>query len=209
MTRILIIGASGATGQALLAQSLDAGYAVTALTRDRTKMTLSHDRLQIIVGDVLDTTVVDQAVAGQDAVLVLLSQPNLTSPSTLSSVGTQHIVQAMERHGVKRLISVTMLGLGTSRQNAPFLYNRVFVPLLLKHVIVDKQRQEEVIQASALDWTIVRPPRLTDDPAGTPYQVIVDGAGKVSKMPRGDLAQFMFGQIADAQYVRQAVVVGA
>lgn len=207
-TRILIIGATGATGRLVVEQALAAGHIVTTLVRDPAKLTIPQNRLQLIQGDVLDEQAVDTAVIGQDSVLILLSQPNLSVPSTVSSHGTRNIVQAMERHGVRRLVSVTMLGMGQSHKNAPFIYNRVFVPLVLKHVMVDKVRQEAVIQHSNLEWTIVRPPRLTDKPGNNGYQVIIDGAGTVSSLPRTDLAAFMVSQVADTRYVHQAVVVG-
>ncbi|MBC8160393.1 MAG: SDR family oxidoreductase [Roseiflexaceae bacterium] len=205
---ILIVGATGVTGRTLAEQALARGHHVTTLTRDPAKLAFSHAQLTVIPGDVLDPACVDAAVASQDAVLILLSQPSLNAPSTVSSAGTQHIVQAMERHGVRRLVSVTMLGIGASRKNASVLYNRLLVPLVLKHVMHDKQRQEDAIQHSALDWTIVRPPRLTDAAARAQFAVIADGPGTVNSMPRGDLAAFMLSQVADQRFVRQAVVVG-
>ena len=205
---ILIVGATGLTGRTLTEQALATGHHVTALTRNPAKLVISHGQLTVIQGDVLDTSCVDAAVANQDAVLILLSQPSLNAPSTVSSVGTQHIIRAMERHGVRRLVSVTMLGIGESRKNASFLYNRLFVPLLLKHVVSDKQRQEDAIHHSMLDWTIVRPPRLTDAPASAQFNVIADGPGTVTSLPRGDLASFMLSQVVDQRFLRQAVVVG-
>ncbi|MBC8074627.1 MAG: SDR family oxidoreductase [Chloroflexales bacterium] len=207
-TRVLVIGGTGATGRLVVEQALAEGHAVTALVRNPDKLAIAHQQLRLIQGDVLDLQAVDTAVAGQDSVLLLLSQPSLNTPSTVSSDGTQHVVQAMERHGVRRLVSVTMLGMGDSHKNAPFLYKRVFVPLLLKHVAVDKARQEAAIQRSSLEWTIVRPPRLTDEHGSGSYNVITTSAAKVSKLPRADLAAFMLAQVADTHYVRQAVVVG-
>lgn len=207
--KVLIIGATGAAGKLLVERTLAAGYVVTALVRSPEKLGLSHDRLQVLQGDALDIAAVEQAVVGQDAVFVLLSQPSLDTPSTVSSDATQLIVSAMERKGVRRLVCVTALGTGDSRQHAGFLYNRLIMPLVLKHVMVDKERQEAAIQGSTLlDWTIVRPPRLTDEPARGDYQLLTGGKSKVSKMARADLAAAMLDQLADGRYLHKAVVVG-
>jgi putative NAD(P)-binding protein len=72
----------------------------------------------------------------------------------------------------------------------------------------DKERQEEVIRRSHLDWNIVRPPRYTDKPESGEYLVIADSGGRVGKIGRADLANFMLGQLDDHSYVRKAVVVG-
>ena len=74
-------------------------------------------------------------------------------------------------------------------------------------MLEDKERQEEVIRRSSLDWTIVRPPRYTDEPEGGDYRVIADG-GRVGKIGRADLASFMLIQLDDHEYVRRAVMVG-
>jgi putative NADH-flavin reductase len=206
--KVLIIGATGPAGKILVEQTLAEGHSVTALVRNPEKLTINHDRLQVLQGDALDAEAVQRAVQGQDAVFVLISPPSLDKPSTVSSEATRTIVAAMEQAGVRRLVCVTALGLGNSKQNGNFLYNRLILPLVLKHVIVDKARQEEAIVASNLDWTIIRPARLTDEPARGEYLVLADAPGKVNKMARSDLAAAMLAHLNDPRYVRQAVVVG-
>ena len=115
----------------------------------------------------------------------------------------------MERHGVGRLVCVAILGTGDSGRRHGSLFYRLFVlGFFVRPMLEDKERQEEVIRGSRLDWTIVRPPRYTNEPQSGDYRMIGDGGGRVGKIGRADLADFVLGQLDDYSYVRRAVVVG-
>jgi len=102
--KIVIFGANGATGKILTKQALDAGHTVTAVTRHPEAFPLRDARLNVMGGDVFDLALVEQAVAGQDAVLSTLGVPFSRKPITLYSQGMVHIVQAMKHSGVRRVI---------------------------------------------------------------------------------------------------------
>jgi hypothetical protein len=130
---------------------------------------------------------VESAVCGQDAVVSVLGTPSPRKPSTLLAQGTKNVVEAMERHGVGRLVCVTILGTGDSGRRHGSLFYRFFVlKFFVRPMLEDKERQEEVIRRSSLDWTIVRPPRYTDKPRRGDYRVIGDGKGKVGKIGRAE-----------------------
>jgi hypothetical protein len=115
----------------------------------------------------------------------------------------------MERHGVSRLVCVTILGTNDSGRRHGSMFYRLFVlGFVVRPMLEDKEHQEEVIRRSNLEWTIVRPPRYTDEPRGGGYQVIADGGARDGKMGRADLADFMLHQLDDHSYVHKAVVVG-
>lgn len=206
--RVLVVGATGRTGRPLIKGALEQGHEVTAFARDPSKIEARHDRLRVARGDVLDAASVDKAVAGQEAVLSTLAQPRARMRTTLVSDGTKNVVAAMEGHGVRRFVCVTVLGAGDSKRHASFFYNRVASPFFLDRVLEDKERQEEVIRRSSLDWVMVRPPRLTDKPPRGDYRVLVDEPGVVSEISRADLADFVLTQLEDDRYLRRAPAVG-
>uniref|UniRef100_G1SIB6 Biliverdin reductase B n=1 Tax=Oryctolagus cuniculus TaxID=9986 RepID=G1SIB6_RABIT len=127
--KIAIFGATGNTGQTTLAQAVQAGYEVTVLVRDPSRLPKEGPKpAHVVVGDVLQAADVDKTVAGQDAVIVLLGTGNDLSPTTVMSEGTRNIVAAMKAHGVDKVVactsgsqpltgaySVTTDGRGTSR----------------------------------------------------------------------------------------------
>ena len=118
------------------------------------------------------------------------------------------LAESMRRRGVARLILLSALGVGDSRARAPLPFRLAFATML-RQVGKDKARAEEVVRASALDWTIIYPPALTDGPATGRYrhgeQLQLRGRASIS---RADVAHFMLAQLTDATYSRRAAIVG-
>ncbi|TAK84466.1 MAG: flavin reductase [Betaproteobacteria bacterium] len=118
--------------------------------------------------------------------------------------GTARLLEAMKANAVRRLLCVTGIGAGDSRGHGGFLYDRIFFPLLLKSVYADKDRQEALIRAADLDWTIVRPGFLTSGPLTRRYRVLTDLAGvSAGRISRADVAHFMLEELAANRYLRQ------
>src|SRR5947208_15260248 len=113
---IVIFGANGATGKILTKQALDAGHTVTAVTRHPEAFPLRDARLNVMGGDVFDLALVEQAVAGQDAVLSTLGVPCSRKSITLYSRGMATIVQQSEYSGVRRVVFVNSIGSGTDNE---------------------------------------------------------------------------------------------
>ena len=202
--KILVFGASGGTGRELVKQGLAQGHEVTAFVRDPAKIDdVHHANLSVLSGDVLEPADVGNAVAGQEAVLVAIGAgPKRT---TIRDEGTRTIVKAMQEAGVKRLVCMSSLGVGDSRKNLPFFTKHIVVGIFLRHPFADHERQEAVVRASSLDWTLVRPPHLKEGPHTGNYQhgfavttTYKDIEGWIS---RSDVADFMLKQIADDTYV--------
>ena len=103
---VAVFGATGRTGRLVVGKALDAGHRVTAFARDPSKLGASDERLRVVEGDVYDRVRVEEAVAGQDAVVSAVG-PVSTSPGDVQTEATKNIVAAMEKHGVRRLVSVT------------------------------------------------------------------------------------------------------
>lgn len=206
--RIFVIGATGATGQQIVERGLTQGHDITALVRNPDKFEMKHESLHVVKGDILDRGSLD-AVQQQDAVISSLGTRKISlEPVTLLSEGTKNLVRAMEQHGVKRLICITGLGAGDSKGHGGFLYDRLILPLILRRIYDDKNRQEAEVRQSNLDWTIVRPAALTDDPAIGDYRVMTDLTGVTAgNISRVDVADFVLGQLTDDHYLYQTPLI--
>jgi putative NADH-flavin reductase len=204
--KVLIIGATGATGQILMREALEQGHEVTALARNPSALAPEDHRLRVLQGNALDASSVGAAVAGQDAVLSALGTHS-ARPTTLFSESTHNIISAMNRHGVRRLVCITGIGVGDSKGHVGFLYDRIIRPLVVRNVYEDKERQEEAIEQSDLEWVIVRPAQLTDEPAKGEYKVYLKGSYKAKTISREDVAEFMLAQVKDDTYVHKMPVI--
>ena len=201
--KILIIGSTGGTGRKLVSQALARGYTVTAFTRKISRVQISHDRLKITEGNVLDIDSLTKAVHNQDAVLCALGHKRWFYPTKILSEGTKNILSAMEQNNVKRFICETSLGLGDSMGRMGIYYTFFVIPLILPFYFWDKRKQESIIKLSTLDWTIIRPGALNNRKARGKYRT----GKKIGNwfytvgVSRADVADFMLNQLEDAKYI--------
>ena len=203
--KIAVLGATGGTGLQVVEQALARGHAVVAFARSPQKLGIEHDKLTVVQGDILDGEKVAEAVAGTQAVVSALG-PGSNKAQFVVSRGMEHILTAMQQHGVKRLVASAGAGVGDP-DDKPGLMNK-FINLLLKtisrNVYEDMLRVVELIRASDVDWTIVRAPRLVDEPLPGEVKAAWVGKGMGMQLYRGDFAAFMLDQLEDDSYVRQA-----
>ncbi|WP_194816303.1 NAD(P)-dependent oxidoreductase [Nocardia sp. XZ_19_385] len=204
--RIAVFGATGTVGRVVVEQALAQGHEVTAFTRNAAGVTQQHEGLRIVEGDVYDTNSVERAVAGQDAVIVALGDDR---KGQVRFGGTKSVIEAMNRTGVKRLIVQSSLGVGDSRPNLNFLWKYIIFGIVLRKAYVDHGHQEELVQASNVDWTIVRPAAFTDGPRTGAYRrgFGPNEKGLQLKIARADIAAFYLEQLTDPTYVRRAVSI--
>lgn len=206
--KVVVFGASGRTGRHVVEQALAAGHEVVAFVRDPAKLGVSHERLEVVRGDVTDAAAVEEAVAGRNAVLSALGHTK-TSPKDVQTVGARNIVGAMERRGVRRLVSLTGAGV-RDPEDDPKLVDRAFaflLGLLQRDVLEDAERHAEVIKASGLDWVIVRGPRLTEGGRKGEYRVGYVGKDSGTRISRADVAEFMLAQATDDAHLRRMPMV--
>ena len=203
---ILVIGATGPTGIEICRQALAAGMKVRVLVRNPSRFPGELlPALEVVQGDVLNGEAMLAAMRGMDAVVSALGTPLQRTPVTLLSHGTQNIVQAMRQLGVTRLLCITGMGAGDSRGHGGFLYDQVILPLLLGQIYLDKDRQEQIVQASGLDWTLIRPAFLTTGAQTGEYRCIdrfVKGE-RMGKISRADVAHFVVRELQQAAYSRR------
>ena len=206
--KVTIFGATGRTGQHLVAQAISRGYDVTAFARSPEKLAEYQEQIEIIQGDVQDKQAVSEAVAGADAVISVLG-PTENTPDYQVQRGTQHILAAMQHHGVHRLVISAGAGVGDPKDE-PKLFNKginLLLKLVSRHVYEDMKRTVDTVRASDVDWTVVRVPMLTDDPAKGNVKVAYVGKGMGPRITRADMAHFMLDQVEDERYLHEAPAI--
>lgn len=196
--KIIIFGASGATGSQSVSQALGQAHRVTAFVRTPSKLTIENENLKVVQGDVSNYGQVEDAVANQDVVLSALgaSSPFIHDPRLIA--GIQNIVGAMTKHGIRRLIYQSFLGLKEHRKELGFMVN-VIMPMILRNVIADHEAKEGIIMKSDLDWTIVRCAILTNGPLTKEYRSgeRIKSSSLIPLISRADVADFMLRQMTE------------
>src|SRR3954466_9406592 len=195
-TKILVLGATGATGRLIVNQAAARGYEVTVLARSAHKAS-DITGAKLIVGDARDEAALREALKGRDAVVSALGTP--VSPFrevTLLSTATRALVSAMKAEQVSRLVCITGMGAGDSAGHGGFIADNVIFPLLLKQVYADKNRQEAIVRESGLDWVLVRPVVLDDKPGGGAVRALTELSGvRGGTISREDVARFVLEQV--------------
>ena len=206
--KVIVFGATGSVGRLAVESILKEGHAVTAFARRPEKLAIEHPSLTLYAGDAYDPASVSDAVGGHDAVVVALGS-GMSRSSTIRSQGTLNVIQAMQKHGIRRLICQSTLGAHESRSNLNFLWKRIMFGLLLRPVLKDHELQESLVRASGLDWTIVRPSAFTDGPAAHSFKENFSPAEQrlALKISRADVADFLRRQLSEATYLHRAVAI--
>ena len=206
--KVLVIASTRRIRRQLFEQAQAEGHEVTALEKKPRRSWFRRPRHRVVQGDVLDERSLAPAVAGQDAVLCWLTQPATRKATTYLWEGTANLVRMMEKQGVRRLICISACGAGDSRGHCGFFYDKIIQPLFLKRVFEDRDRQEELIRGTRLDWVIVRPARLTKGQARGEYMVLTDLRNfKARRIAVVDAIQFALKQLSSNFYLFQAPLV--
>ena len=202
--KIAVYGGTQGIGRCVVEQALEQKHSVSLLARTPSKLMLRNPNLSIVEGNVLDPVAVAQVAEGQDVVICSLGLTT-DNPDDLCTQGTKLIMAAMKEKGIRRLIVVTALGTADSYDQVSFFFKGI-IATVLKKAYTDKNTQEAAVRASDLDWIIVRPGGLSDQPANGKYHFGTDksirGDNQVS---RADVADFILKQLTSTEFVRQAV----
>ena len=203
--RLLVFGASGRTGHELVREAIDRGHTVTAFVRTRGKLAITGSSVRVLEGNVADSAAVAAAIPGHDAVVSALGVSKPLTHDADVIAGIKNIIGAMEEHGVRRLIYLSFIGVRESRAAVGFVL-RYIAPIPLRHEIADHEVKESLIRSSGLDWTIVRPPKLTNGPATGDYRSGDDISTwkPVPMLSRSDVAHFVLQELVEPRYVRGA-----
>lgn len=203
---LLVFGATGRTGRCLVEQALAQGHRVTAFARDVRALPPAHARLRHLQGRVEEAQAVEDAVKNHHAVLCALGPTGRKDREAIAR-GTEHIVAAMQRHRVWRLIYLPTHEQGEG-WGPSALFDKLMTRLRPRENPGGWQQRVAVIRESALEWVIVRPTRLTDAAASGRHQVSVDQSKVPLRIARADVAAFMLEQLRSPRYVRKSPVIG-
>jgi putative NADH-flavin reductase len=210
--RLTIFGATGGTGTCLVRQAVAAGHEVTAVVRDPARLAVpASPRLHAVTADVLDPASIVTSVAGVDAVVSAIG-PRTGGRTTISQDSVHSIIQAMGKAGTRRLITVSGSIVADEGDGPALRY--LLKPLAratqLRYVCADMRRAEAEVRDSQLDWTIMRPPRLTDRPATGQYRTAIDrNPPRAFALPRADLAACILALLSDESAVHRHIGIAS
>ena len=210
-TNVLIIGASRGIGLAVTRTLLERGHRVRAFARGATAMPLEHERLEKADGDALSADDVRASLEGIDAVVCALGVPFdlrlFTGPISLFSESTRVLLPVMQEAGVARLVAVTGFGAGNCL-GAIHPLQRIGFNLVFGRAYADKSVQEQLIKASELDWTLVRPGVLTNGRARSDYRVLVrPDEWRNGIVSRASVADFVANALENRSFIGEAPVL--
>lgn len=209
--KILVVGASQGTGALCVKAALAKGHSATAFARTPAKLELTHPQLTKVAGDFHDAASVRAAVPGHDALIICASGTSLSAfkkkPDYFSS-GTQHCIDAMKEHGVKRLIVLSAAGAGDSIKSSPWFLRTFVINGILKLAFRDHDVQERMTQESGLEYVIARPTRLTDGPAKGKYTRTAELVSVPGSISRADVADFLVDCCESSTFLNRAVQLG-
>jgi putative NADH-flavin reductase len=207
---ITLFGGTGATGRLVVEKALAAGHQVIVYARNPAKLTLTHANLTVVAGELTEAAKIDEAVQGADAVISLLGPTGVTKELVVSN-GLEHILAAMKKHGVQRLVATVSSSYRDAQDRPQFWFDFgvIMLRLLAKSILQDIERTGQLITQSQLDWTLIRLPKLSDKLATEQLAIGYTGDGRVSffSLSRADLADFLLRQLDDNTYVHHAPVV--
>lgn len=206
---IAVFGATGGTGRQLVRVALERGHRVTVAARDPARVLATHERLTVRRADVLDRDSVVAVVHGADAVLSALGAGAGRAPTTIYSTGVDNILAAMRAASTRRFVGISAAPVA-SRSEATVLERLLLFPLLHRFFgggYRDMHRMEELLRASEAEWTVLRPPMLTDKPAIGHYRTAPDHLRGGRRITRGDLATAMLDLLEDPTAVRATIGV--
>jgi len=216
MLKFLQIGATGRTGRQLLDLALERGFGVHAIVRDERKIKNRHPALKLFTGNPTDTRLLQEAMVDCNAILSTLniSRVNdfpwspLRSPKDLLSATMKAIIDAAGNVGLTRIIFTSAWGVSETRKDIPTWFRWLIDHSNIRYPYLDHAVQEELVKASALEWTAVRPTALTNKRKPGKVMVSINNEPRPGLLiSRRDTASFMLDILSSGEFIRQAVTI--
>ena len=196
--KLFVMGATGRTGQEVVQQAIARGHYVTAFVRSPESITLRNERLTVLKGNAMDENELSEAMQNHDAVISTLGPREVFRPGTLLHDSALATTRAMNRSGVKRLVVLS------AAAHFPGIPNRI-ASFIMRNHMRDSLAMEAIVQANGLDWTIARPPRLTQEDSVT-YRSREGAAPKMGfTLSRKAVTAFMLDAIEQKKHVHKIV----
>ena len=207
--KITVFGATGGIGGHVVRQALAAGHEVTAVVRDPARFDVSHPALEVAtVAGLTDPEVLLPVLEASDAAISGVG-PRGRKDGPVASSTTRGILRAMEASGVRRFVAVSAVPVGPVPKGESFVNRRILLPFIsafARDVYVDLAEMEDEIRRSTTEWTIVRPPKLTNKPLSGKYRTIVGGnVPRGYTISRADVAHLMLGVLEQPETIKQVI----
>lgn len=206
--KLLVLGGTGRVGREIVTQGVARGHGITAQSRSTTPHGLSPS-VTMVQADPGNAAALAGAVAGQDAVIYALGFRGRGEVSFFSAT-TKALIAAMQASGPQRLIAITGVGAGDTKGHGGFFYDHLIYPLFTKNLYSDKDRQEALIRASRLDWTILRPAPFKTRPGNEPFHILTGVAPgtRLSSVTPAEVAGLALDCAEQGLHRHQAVFFG-
>jgi putative NADH-flavin reductase len=210
--KLTVFGATGGIGGHVVRQALAAGHTVTAVVRDRSRLAVPDqpDLRVVTVPGLTEPGPLEPALLGSDAALSGVGA-HARKDAGIATVATRGILAALEAAGVRRFVAVSAAPVGPIPDGERFVSRRIAYPMvrgLLRKVYDDLESMEADIRRSGAEWTVVRPPRLTDKPVSGRYRLAFDAnVPNGSLVSRADVAHAMLALLEDPRAVDRPVGV--
>lgn len=210
--KILLLGATGRTGKQIIQEALKKGHQIAAIARDPEK--LGGYKIDITEGTPYDYGTVEKAIKDCDAVINTLNVSRksdnpwapLTAPKDLISKSASHVLTAMEKAGIKRIVILSTIGAGRSWKTSPGALKFLVTISNLRFAFTDHGRQEKILENSSMDYTICRAPMLSMENNDTGAIATSEGIMPASRyLSRNSAAEFFIRIIENGEFIRQTI----
>ena len=198
MKKIIVFGATGGTGKVTVTEALQNGWGVTVIIRNPSAFEIKHSNLKIVKGDVMQSSTFAKEIIGNDAVISCLGVGTSLKPTTVYSAGTKNILEAMKNANVQRLICISAGGVETTKQMGFFIrtLTKVLLQRILKNLYADMRLMEDIVSGTNINYTIMRPARLTTGKQKRKYRIAINSHIKMPwSISKTDLAHAMLSLI--------------
>lgn len=210
--KILLLGATGRTGIQIIEEAIKRGHRISAIARDPDK--LKDYDIEITQGTPYNYETVEKAITGCEAVINTLNVSRkldnpwapLRAPKDMISKSASNTIKAMEKVGIKRFIALSTIGAGRSWKKTPIILKLIVSFSNLKHAFLDHGKQEEILENSAIDYTICRAPMLSNKTNETGAIATVEGVKPADMyLSRNSAAEFFLRIIEKKEHIRETI----
>jgi putative NADH-flavin reductase len=207
--KLTVFGATGGIGTQVVRQALDAGHEVVAVVRDPGRLDVpARPGLTVVRADVMDPEAIGPALDGADAVVSALG-PRPGGAVTVNSDGIRAILRALDKAGVRRIVVVSAAGAFTEPTDGAIsrLIAKPLLQRILREGMADTRRMEQEVRASTAEWTLMRPPRLTNRAGRGRYRTAIDRHVGTS-IARADVADAILNALGNPATAGHTVGIG-
>jgi putative NADH-flavin reductase len=213
--KVLLLGSTGRTGKLILQQLLQRGFIVHVVVRDRNKVKPIAQSLTIFQGSTLDAGVLSTAMVGCEAIISALNISRnsdfpwsaLRTPVNFLSATMKNIIPLAANHQIKRVIIISAWGISETRKDIPAWFRWIIDNSNISVAYKDHELQEQMLAATALYWTSIRPVGLTNF-GFKPVKVSFNNTPKPSLLiSRKSVASFAVDVLEQAEFIGLAPTI--